>query len=197
MALFKDVTHFASAADFRGWLEANHTTATVLWVGFHRKDTGRGGLSYPEALDQALCFGWIDGVRYPASLGSYTIRFTPRRRGSTWSLVNIRHVARLKKLGLMAPAGETAFAARGCKRSGVYSFEQHPQKLPAAFEKVFRANRPAWTHYSQQPPWYRRMTAFWVASAKRQETRERRFAQLLTDSAAGRRIRQVTSAAKR
>jgi uncharacterized protein YdeI (YjbR/CyaY-like superfamily) len=197
MVLPKDVTFFASAGDFRRWLEANHAAARELWVGFHHKDTGHGGLTYPEALDQALCFGWIDGVRYRAGPGSYTIRFTPRRPGSNWSAVNLRHVARLEKLGLVAPAGLKVFALRDRERPAAHARQRRRRILPAELEKIFRGNRGAWNFYAQQAPSYRRITTFWVASAKQEETRQRRLAQLIADSAAGRRIRQVTSPAKR
>ena len=181
-------THFASAADFRGWLEKNHATATELVVGFFTKASGRGGLTYPEALDEALCFGWIDGVRRKPDADTYTVRFTPRRPGSIWSNVNARHVARLTAAGKMHAAGHTAFAARDAGKTGVYSFENRPQKFPAGLEKRFRAKRSAWKFWRQQPPGYRRTTIWWVVSAKQDETRKRRLAQLIALSLAGRRL---------
>jgi len=180
--------HFASAADFRAWLELNHATATELLVAFHTKDSGRGGLTYPESLDEALCFGWIDGVRRKLDAERFSIRYTPRTAVSTWSLVNIRHVERLTQAGRMAPAGLAAFAARDPAKTGIYSFEQRPQDFPPALKKTFRANQTAWTFWEAQPPGYRRTALWWVVSAKQEATQQRRLAQLIADSAAGRRL---------
>src|SRR5579871_6542241 len=132
------VIHFPCAADFRRWLEHKHATTAEVWVGFYRKDTGKGGLTYPEALDEALCFGWIDGIRKKVDADSYTNRFTPRKSGSIWSLVNVRHVGRLTAAGKMHAAGLKAFAARLAHKTGVYAFEQKSPKLPAAYGKKFR-----------------------------------------------------------
>jgi uncharacterized protein YdeI (YjbR/CyaY-like superfamily) len=148
--------HFTSAGEFRAWLTQHHETAPELSVGFHQRRAGRAGLTYAEALDEALCFGWIDGLRRRIDDDSYSIRFTARRSGSIWSRVNVRHAQRLITEGRMQAAGLKAFAAREDKRTGIYSFEQHPQTLPAALAKVFRANPEAWTHWRQQPAGYRR-----------------------------------------
>lgn len=180
-------THFASAADFRAWLEQNHAAITELLVAFYSKKSGRGGLTYPEALDEALCFGWIDGVRRNLDPERFTIRFTPRKAVSTWSVINIRHVERLTAAGKMAPAGLAAFAARTTARTGIYSFEQRPQDFPAALKKIFRANAPAWKFWAAQPPGYRRTAIWWVISAKQEVTRQKRLAELIKLSAAGRR----------
>lgn len=181
-------THFATPADFRDWLERHHAAAAELVVGFHHKTSGRGGMSYPEALDEALCFGWIDGVRKRTDPHRYTIRFSPRKPGSIWSLVNVRHFQRLAAAGRVRPAGQAAFDRRDPKKTGVYSFEQRPQQFPADMERTFRANRKAWTFWETQPPGYRRMLIWWVMSAKQTATRERRLAVLIAKSAAGVRI---------
>ena len=179
---------FATADAFRAWLAAHHSATTELVVAFYTKTSGRGGLTYPEALDEALCFGWIDGVRRKLDADRFTIRFTPRKSGSTWSLVNVRHVERLTKAGRMAPAGIAAFAARDPAKTGLYSFEQRPQEFPAALKKTFQAAKPAWQFWSAQPPGYRRTAIWWVISAKQEATRQRRLAQLIAVSAAGQRI---------
>ena len=181
-------TSFASAADFRTWLERHHATVAELVVAFFTKSSGRGGLTYPEALDEALCFGWIDGVRRKLDADRFTIRFTPRKHGSTWSLVNVGHVDRLTKAGRMHAAGLAAFAARDPKKTGRYSFEQRPQDFPSDLEKIFRANPSAWTFWQAQPPGYRRTAMWWVVSAKQETTRQRRLATLIADSASSRRL---------
>jgi uncharacterized protein YdeI (YjbR/CyaY-like superfamily) len=183
-----DVVFFESPAEFRAWLEANHETATELWVGFHKKATGRPSMVWPEAVEQALCFGWIDGIRKRVDDHSYTNRFTPRKPTSNWSNVNIAKVAELAERGLMMPAGIRAFQARDEAKSGVYSFERRPEALPPAFEEQFRANETAWTYFQAQPPGYQRTAISWVLSAKRDETQLRRLATLITDSEQGRRI---------
>ena len=182
------ITHFASATELRRWLRQNHTRAAELWVGFYNKQAGRGGVTYPAALDEALCHGWIDGLRKRVDDQSYTIRFTPRRPRSIWSNVNLRHVERLKKLGRMRAAVLAAFAARTAARSGIYSFEQRPRELPAALKRTFRANRGAWNFWQAQPPGYRRTVVWWVISARQDTTRQRRLAALIALSAAGKRL---------
>lgn len=180
--------HFKTAADFRRWLEKNHATATELLLGFYKKDSGKGGLTYPEAVDELLCFGWIDGVRRGVDDESYVQRVTPRKPGSNWSNLNVAHVARLTAAGRMHPAGLAAFNARTADKTGIYSFEKRPQKFPAAGEKIFRANKKAWTHWQSQPPGYQRLCIHWVTSAKQEETRQRRLAELITLTAQGRRL---------
>jgi uncharacterized protein YdeI (YjbR/CyaY-like superfamily) len=180
--------YFKAAADFRVWLEANHASATELWLGFYKKDSGKGGITYAEALDEALCFGWIDGIRKRVDELSFTQRFTPRKSQSNWSLINIGHVARLKKAGRMKPPGLKAFAARTDAKSGVYSFENKPRELSPALERQFKLDQAAWEFFQQQPPGYRRLASFYVMSAKREETRQRRLAQLMSDSKQGRRL---------
>ena len=167
---------FPTPADFRRWLEKNHDSAPELLVGFYKRDSGRPSITWPESVDQALCFGWIDGICKRIDDVSYTIRFTPRRRGSTWSAVNIRRVEELKKLGLMQPAGLRAYEALTPEKSGIYSYENVPKELPPAEEKKFRANKKAWEYFNAQPPSYRRVAIHFVMSAKREETRARRLA---------------------
>ena len=179
---------FSTAAGFRRWLGARHSRAKELTVALHSKASGKGGMSYAQALDEALCFGWIDGVRHKVGGDAYTIRFTPRRPRSAWSLVNIRHARRLIACGRMRPAGLAAFEARESRRTGVYSFEQRPRDLPAPLERIFRAHAKAWAHWRQQPPGYRRTATWWVVSAVREETRQRRLERLIGDCAAGMRL---------
>lgn len=179
---------FDSPAAFRVWLETHHASAPEIVVLFFKKASGRGGITYPEALDQALCFGWIDGVRRRRDEASYAIRFTPRRPGSIWSAVNIRHAERLIRSGGMQAAGLAAFKARTAKRTGVYSFEKRPQALPRELEHRFRARKAAWTFFQAQPPGYRRTIIWWVVSAKQAATRERRLARLIAESAGERRV---------
>jgi uncharacterized protein YdeI (YjbR/CyaY-like superfamily) len=181
-------TFFPTPAAFRRWLEKNHEKATELLVGFYKKDSGRPSITWPESVDQALCFGWIDGVRRRIDHVSYSIRFTPRRRGSIWSAVNIGRATELSKQGLMSPAGLRAFDARDEKKSAIYSYENRPRELAPEYEKRFRANKQAWEYWTAQPPGYRRLVTYWVMEAKKEETRERRLATLIADSAAGRRV---------
>lgn len=183
---------FASPAGFRQWLETHHATATELWVGFYKKDSGRAGLTYAEAVDEALCFGWIDGIVKRVDAVSYMHRFTPRKPRSIWSQINLGHVERLKKSGRMTPAGLKVFAARDPKRSGVYSFENAARKLAPSDEKKFRAEKQTWAFFLDQPPSYRRIAIWWVVSAKKEITRQRRLAQLIQDSAQKQRLAQLT-----
>jgi uncharacterized protein YdeI (YjbR/CyaY-like superfamily) len=185
-------TFFESAEAFRRWLEKNHDKQSELLVGFYKKSSGKPSITWPESVDQALCFGWIDGIRRRIDDESYSIRFTPRKPRSVWSAVNIRRATELVKLALMHPAGLRAFEQRTEDRSRIYSYENAEERLPAAEEKQFRANRKAWTYFSAQPPGYRRLAIFWILSAKKPETRARRLAQLIEDSSHGRRLRQYT-----
>jgi uncharacterized protein YdeI (YjbR/CyaY-like superfamily) len=182
-------TFFATPADFRRWLKKHHASATELWVGFRKKGTGKASITWPESVDEALCFGWIDGVRKSIDSESYVIRFSPRRSRSNWSLINIRRVEALTREGRMEPAGLRAFEKRQEEKSGVYAFEQREQaKLDPSSEKRFKANAKAWKFFQEQPPGYRRLMAFWVMSAKREETRARRLEKLIDDSAQGHRV---------
>jgi uncharacterized protein YdeI (YjbR/CyaY-like superfamily) len=191
------IVHFSAQEEFREWLVKNHAAAGELFVGFHKKYSGKKGATYSEALDEALCFGWIDGVRRSIDADSYMIRFTPRKPKSIWSLVNVRHVERLQEAGKMAGPGLKAFALREKHRTGIYSFEQKRPALSAKFKKLFRANRPAWEFFCRQAPWYQRTAGHWVVRAKQQETRLRRFAKLVEVSVNGQRLDQLTPKAKR
>ncbi len=184
---------FATAAEWRAWLERHHATSKELGVGFYKTGSGRRSITWPESVDEALCFGWIDGVRRSLDEHAYTIRFTPRKPSSIWSAINVAKVAELTKNGKMCEAGLRAFAARTAEKTGVYSFERNEAaKLLPSQEKMLRANRKAAAFFDAQPPWYRRTAVHWVISAKRTETRDRRLAQLIADSAAGRKIGPLT-----
>jgi uncharacterized protein YdeI (YjbR/CyaY-like superfamily) len=185
-AAFADAhVSFRSAKAFRAWLAKHHAVETELLVRLYRVHALARGMGYSEALDEALCFGWIDGVRRSLDADSFSVRFTPRKKGSIWSGVNIRRVAALQAAGRMATAGEAAFARREERKSRVYSFENEERVLDAAQVKRFRANARAWKHFQARPPWYRRTSIFWVVSAKRAETRERRLGELIERSERG------------
>ena len=183
-------TFFAKPADFRKWLEKNHDKAPELLVGFYKKGSGKPSITWPESVDEALCFGWIDGVRRSIDDERYSIRFTPRRSRSIWSNVNTKRFAELEKQGRVHPSGAEAFKKRDPKRSGIYSFEQREktQTLGAPYEANLKANKKAWAFFEAQPPGYRRMASLFVMSAKKEETRLRRLAVVIAESAAGRRI---------
>ena len=183
-------TFFKSPSEFRRWLEGHHATAQELWVGFYKKASGRPSISWPESVDEALCFGWIDGVRKSVDDESYAIRFTPRKPRSVWSAVNIRRAVELERLGRMRPAGRKAFEARVENRSGIYSYEQRSAELDGPYGERLRQNEEAWRFFQAQPASYRKAANWWVLSAKKEETRVRRLEKLIEDSAAGRRIAQ-------
>jgi uncharacterized protein YdeI (YjbR/CyaY-like superfamily) len=186
-------TFFATPADFRSWLEAHHGNETELLVGYYKKATGRPSITWPESVDEALCFGWIDGVRRGIDEESYSIRFSPRQKRSIWSAVNIKRAGELIEEGRMTSAGLAAFAARTDDRSAIYSHERrHNAQLEPEQEARFRANARAWEWFQGRPPSYRRTALHWVVSAKRPETRERRLAALIEDSAAGRNVKPLT-----
>jgi uncharacterized protein YdeI (YjbR/CyaY-like superfamily) len=185
---------FRTPAAFRAWLEKHHATAKELEVRLFKVHAAHRGITYAQALDEALCFGWIDGVIHSLDEDSFRQRYTPRAPRSNWSRRNIQHAERLKKAGRMAPAGLAAFEARGERRSGSYSFEQRRPDLAPALVRAFRANPAAWAFYQAQPPGYRGMTAYWIMSAKREDTRARRFGVLLDCSARGTRIPMLTPA---
>lgn len=190
---------FATPAAFRRWLLQHHETAAELWVGMYKLSTGKQSITWKEAVDEALCFGWIDGIRKSIDAESYTNRFTPRRRGSNWSTVNIRRVHELIAEGRMQPSGLRAFEARTAARSGVYSFEQDREdaKLPPALEKQFKSDKKAWQFFQSQPAGYQRTATWWVISAKLDATRERRMSTLIADSAAGLRLAQLRPAPRK
>jgi uncharacterized protein YdeI (YjbR/CyaY-like superfamily) len=176
---------FASPEEFYAWLEEHHETEDEVYVGYYKTHTGRRGMSWSEAVDQALCFGWIDGRANSIDEDRYMQRFTPRRPGSNWSKVNVAKVERLTEAGLMRPAGHAAFERREDDKTGVYAFENEHTELPPEYEERLRADEAAAAYFDAKAPWYRRTAVHWVMSAKREETRERRLAQLIEDSAAG------------
>src|ERR1051326_2872369 len=179
---------FTLPKQFRQWLERNHDRATELWIGFHKKASGKKSITYAEALDEALCFGWIDGVRKRLDENSFIQRFTPRKPRSIWSNINVNHVERLKKEGRMRPAGLEAYARRDPKRTGIYSFENRPRELSRAYEKAFRQNKAAWKFFQEQPPSYKRLMIFRTMSAKKEETQLRRLKELIESSEKGVRL---------
>ena len=179
---------FTSPEKFREWLERNHDGATELLVGFHKKSSGKKSVTYAEALDEALCFGWIDGVRKNLNETSYTIRFTPRKPTSIWSNINVKHVERLQKEGRMHHAGLEAYERRNPERTGIYSFENRPRELAPEYEKLFRQNKAAWKFFQEQPAGYKRQMIFRTVSAKKEETRLRRLKQLIESSEKGERM---------
>jgi uncharacterized protein YdeI (YjbR/CyaY-like superfamily) len=187
-----EITFFKSRADFRKWLEKHHTTAQELWVGYYKKDSGRPSITWPESVDEALCFGWIDGLRKSVDEISYKIRFTPRKPRSIWSAVNIKRAEELLLEGRMQPAGQRAFEARLENRSGIYSYEQRKAELDDPYGAKFRQNRGAWEFFEAQPASYRRAAIWWVLSARKEETRLKRLEKLIAESAQGRRISQFT-----
>jgi uncharacterized protein YdeI (YjbR/CyaY-like superfamily) len=181
-------TFFKTQPDFRRWFEKHHDTSKELLVGFYKKGSRHPSITWPESVDEALCFGWIDGIRRSIDDSSYTIRFTPRRTSSIWSAVNIKRAQELIDQGLMNPAGLKAFEARRENRSGIYAYEQRTEKLPDPYELKFKKNKTAWAFFQAQSPWYRKTVGWWVVSAKKEETRLKRLAMLVEDSASGRTI---------
>ena len=179
---------FSTPAGFRKWLTKNHSNVTEQWVGFYKKDSGKPSITWPESVDQALCYGWIDGIRKNIDEESYMIRFTPRKKGSNWSTINIKRVAELKKQGVMKPAGLKIFEARDPAKAPMYSFEQLEKKLSVSYEKKIKANKKAWLFFQSQAPYYRRTAGWWVISAKQEQTRMKRLEILITSSERGERI---------
>lgn len=179
---------FKTSAEFRSWLAKNRTAASELWVGFYKKDSGKGGITYSEALDEALCFGWIDGVRKSVDAESYTIRFSPRQPKSIWSAVNARRVAALTKVGSMDPSGLEVFRNRDPGRTLLYSYERERAEFTGLWLERFRSNAAAWRFFDAQPPSYKRTVTFWVMSAKKEETRSKRLDALIAESGLSRRI---------
>lgn len=180
---------FKKSKDFRKWLAANHAKAKELWVGFYKKSAGKPSITWPESVDEALCFGWIDGIRKSLDEESYKIRFSPRKPGSIWSAVNIRNVERLIKEKRMQPAGLKAYELRKEYRSGIYSYEQRSPELVEPYATQFKQNKRAWEFFTAQPPSYRKMMNWFVVSAKQEETRLKRLARLIEASENGQRVR--------
>src|SRR6266576_2669437 len=193
----ENVQFFATAAELRAWFEANHGTAMDLWIGYHRKRTGRPSVTWQDAVDQELCFGWIDSVRYSLSNDTTAQRLTPRRKGSVWSAINIKRFGELDALGLVHPNGRAAFERRDEARSRIYSYENRSRGFDAATEAAFRKHKRAWEFFEAQAPSYRKTAAFWVMSAKQEETRKRRLARLIEHSQKGERVPQFVSPSRR
>ena len=189
--------YFATPAAWRAWLEAHHASSTELLVGFYKKASGKPSITWPESVDEALCFGWIDGIRRSVDDERYTIRFTPRKARSRWSAVNIKRVRELTKLARMQRAGLEAFERRETARSQIYAYEQRSEAaLDDEAERALRANKKAWTFFQAQPPGYRRTAIYWVMTAKKEETRRKRLATLIDDSAHARTLKQLSRPAK-
>ena len=182
------VVFFSSAAHFRRWLNQHHQEKPELWVGYYKKSSRKSAMTWAESVDEALCFGWIDGIRKAMDQDRYKIRFTPRRRNSVWSAINIRNVERLTKAGRMVNSGLSAFALRIEKRSEIYSYEQRPGKLPKLLADRLRKNVKAWKFFKNQPPGYRRQVIWWIASAKKETTRNERLRKLIAASVKGARL---------
>jgi uncharacterized protein YdeI (YjbR/CyaY-like superfamily) len=182
------IKYFKSANDFRRWLEKNYATAPELWVGYHKKSSKQPSMTWSESVDEALCFGWIDGIRKSVDDLRYTIRFTPRRPGSIWSAVNIKRAQALTDKGLMKPPGKAAFDARKEYRSGIYSYEQRSTNLDGPYEKKLKQDKAAWNFFYAQPPSYRKAIGWWIVSAKQEETRLKRLQKLIEESANGKRL---------
>ncbi len=183
---------FKTQAAFRKWFERNHSKKKELLVGFYMKASGKKSITWPESVDEALCFGWIDSIRRGIDNESYTIRFTPRKAKSIWSAINLNHFERLSKLGLIHPAGLKAFEQHDEKRSKLYSYENRDKKLTPKYEKKLKANKKAWKFFSSQAPWYQRTASHWVTSAKQEETRKKRLAALIKDSENNVRIKPLS-----
>ena len=187
-----EIKFFKTAAGLRRWLMNNHHKEPELWIGFYNSKSKKSGVSYKEAVDEALCFGWIDGIRKSVDEESYTNRFTPRKKKSNWSNINTRRMEELIAQGRVAEAGMKVWQARDESRTGVYSFEKEAASLPRAFEKEFKANKNAWAFFTSMAPWYQRTAIHLVMNAKLEETRRKRLRTLIEDSAAGRTIAQLT-----
>jgi uncharacterized protein YdeI (YjbR/CyaY-like superfamily) len=189
----EEAIFFSTPRELRVWLKKHHATASELWVGYYKKASGRRSLTWSQVVDEALCFGWIDGKVQRIDEHRYRQRLTPRKRNSNWSAVNIAKVDELRAQGRMTPAGEAAFAARRKDRSAIYTYERrHEAAFHDEQEATFRANAPAWEWFAAQAPSYRTMATFWVVSAKRPETRARRLATLIECSAERRRVPPLT-----
>lgn len=180
---------FKTPSAFREWLAGNHAKAQELWVGFYKKSSGKPGITWPESVDEALCFGWIDGIRKSHNEDCYVIRFSPRKQNSTWSAINIKNVEKLIKQGRMQPPGLKAFAVRKEYRSGIYSYEQRSPELVEPYVGMLKRNKAAWEFFQAQPPSYRKMMNWWIVSAKKEETRLGRLQKLIDASVAAERIR--------
>lgn len=178
-------TFFKTPAEFRKWLTKHHEKETELLVGFYKKDSGKESITWPESVDEALCFGWIDGIRRSVDEESYSIRFTPRKPSSIWSTVNIKKIAELTEKGLMKPTGIAAFEKRKADKSAIYSYEKEAAKLHDHYEQQLKGNKKAWAFFQAQRPSYQKIAFHWVMSAKQETTRDSRMQSLISDSEAG------------
>lgn len=183
-----DLTFFDTQEEFRNWLKKNHSKATDIWLGYYKKGASKTGITYKQAVDQALCFGWIDGIAKSIDEERYCQRFTPRRKTSIWSQVNIRRYCELKELGLVHPAGEKTFDNRDPRKENLYSFEQEKHELPAAYLKQIKANKKAWTFFESLTPSVKKPSIWWINSAKQENTRVKRLATLIQCCEEGRKI---------
>jgi uncharacterized protein YdeI (YjbR/CyaY-like superfamily) len=179
------LTFFRTPSDLQKWFAKNHSIARELWVGFYKKSSGKPSITWPESVDEALCYGWIDGIRKSVDASSYTIRFTPRRPGSIWSHVNIKRARALAKQQRMQPNGLRAFRARKENKSGIYSYEQRRDQLEEPYASLLRKNEAAWNFFQAQRASYRKAIGWWVVSAKREETRLKRLEKLIQESECG------------
>jgi len=189
--LMSQPSFFKTQADWRKWLKKHHATEKELLVGFYKKGTGKPSIDWKQSVDEALCFGWIDGVRRSLGDDAYTIRFTPRRSTSIWSAININRIKELTELGLMHPAGLKAFNERNIERTNRYSFEQSDIAFTAEQERLFKKNAKAWKQFQAMPPSYRKPATWWVISAKQEATKEKRLRTLIEDSEAGLRVKHL------
>src|SRR3954467_12208731 len=180
---------FSDQQKFRAWLKKNHNKETELLVGFYKVTRGKESMTWPQSVDQALCYGWIDGIRKSIDDEAYTIRFTPRKKNSIWSAINIKKMEELTQKGLMQPVGLAVFQHRKDAKSAIYSYEKPPVVLDKQFEKKFKANKVAWTYFQSKAPSYQKTSIAWVMRAKQESTRIRRLDTLIKDSEQGRRIK--------
>lgn len=180
--------YFAKPADLRKWFANNHKTAAELWLGYYKVGSGKASVTWQQSVDQALCYGWIDGIRKGIDAQSYMIRFTPRRANSIWSAVNLKRIKELDELGLLKPPGRKAYEQRDPAKANVYSSEQRGAELPPALQARFKKNKAAWAHFCAQPAGYRKTITWWVVSAKREETQLKRLARLIEVSERGKRV---------
>lgn len=187
-----DIAFFRTPEDFRRWFAKNHTRVAELWVGFYKKDSGKPSITWPESVDEALSYGWIDAIRKSIDDISYKIRFTPRKPRSIWSAVNIKRARALIEQGRMQPAGLKAFEARLENRSGIYSYEQRRDELEEPYRSILKKNKAAWDFFHTRPPWYRKTVGWWIVSAKKEKTRLKRLETLIRDSANKRTLPQLT-----
>jgi uncharacterized protein YdeI (YjbR/CyaY-like superfamily) len=191
MAAVTKPRFFKSQKEWRAWLEKNHATSTAIIVGYHKGAGAKGGFTHKQAIDEALCFGWIDSVAKGGDT-TWSIRFTPRKAKSIWSAINLKRIEELKAAGLVHPAGLAAYENRDPKLQKRYSFENRDVKLAPAYAKAFKADKAAWKNFESMAPSYRHPAVWWVMNAKQEETRQRRLATLIADSAAGRKVKHLT-----